>query len=148
MERLLAEIVEKAQSVLGGDLISIVLFGSRARGTARLLSDMDLLVIAENLPDEPERSDLTLEIEDLGFDYGIPIQVILATPEEARLSTETGAPLMFEIRDAHRILYDKDDFFRSLLSRFDELLKQWKVRKLKERVWEVPGLAVSRLSRL
>lgn len=39
-----------AQDVLGDDLVSVVLFGSVARGEARPDSDIDLIVVVSELP--------------------------------------------------------------------------------------------------
>lgn len=47
----LAPVVQALQQGLGQQLVSIVLFGSRARGDAKEESDWDLLVIAKDLPD-------------------------------------------------------------------------------------------------
>jgi len=139
------DLLAKAHDVLGENLVSIVLFGSRARGTAHPHSDIDLLIVARSLPDEEGRDELALNIAEIGFDYGLSLQIILATPEETMLSAKTGAPLMFEIYDAHRIIYDKDGLFGQVLEEFVERLHRWKARKIKDRVWEVPGLAVPRL---
>lgn len=46
----LGQAVEALQRSLGDRLISVVLFGSRARGEAREDSDWDLLVLARDLP--------------------------------------------------------------------------------------------------
>jgi len=46
----MTEVVAALQTGLGERLISIVLFGSRARGDAHVDSDWDLLVIARDLP--------------------------------------------------------------------------------------------------
>ncbi len=47
---MLARAVDSLQTALGANLVSIVLFGSRARGDSKKQSDWDLLVIANELP--------------------------------------------------------------------------------------------------
>ena len=142
----LQDTMARAHRLLGERLVSVVLYGSRARGDARPDSDFDLLIIADSLPDEKQRRELALDITEVGFDYGLPVQVLLVTPEEAEQAVATGAPLMFEIYDAHRLVYDQEDFFRHLTERFASQLRTWRARKIKERVWEVPGLATVRPS--
>jgi len=93
----LQDAMAKAHRLLGKQLVSVVLYGSRARGDARPDSDFDLLIIAASLPDEKQRRELALDITEVGFDYGLPVQVLLVTPEEAEQAVATGAPLMFEI---------------------------------------------------
>ena len=143
--RVLEDVLNRARQLLGDALASVVLFGSRARGSSHPDSDFDLLIVAQSLPDEAGRRELALDIAEVGFDYGLPVQVVLASTEETEGAVNTGAPLMFEIHDAHRVIYDKDDFFRNLVNDFTGLLETWQVRKIKDRVWEVPGLAAERL---
>ena len=143
--RILEDVLNRARQLLGDTLVSVVLFGSRARGTAHPYSDIDLLIVARSLPSEEGRDELALDIAEISFDCGLSLQIILATLEETRLSAKTGAPLMFEIYDAHKIVYDKDGFFSQVIEEFAEQLHRWKARKIKDRVWEVPGLAVPRL---
>lgn len=143
--RVLEDVLNRARQLLGDTLSSIVLFGSQARGSAHSDSDLDLLIVAQSLPDGARRRELALDIAEVGFDYGLPVQVILASTEEAEGAVNTGAPLMFEIHDAHRVIYDRDNFFCNLVNDFTGLLETWRVRKIKDRVWEVPGLAAARL---
>lgn len=140
----LQDAVAMAHRLLGQQLVSVVLYGSRARGDARPDSDFDLLIIADSLPGERQRRELALDVAEVGFDYGLPIQILLVTPDEAEQAVVTGAPLMFEIYDAHRPIYDREGFFRRLVRRFARQLQDWQARKVKEHVWEVPGLAAVR----
>ena len=144
LDTITKDLLGKAHDVLGEDLVSIVLFGSRARGTATSDSDFDLLIVARSLPDEKGKRELALDIAEVGFDHGLPVQIILVTSEEAEQAAATGAPLMFEIHDAHRLMYDRGGFFGRLAGRFAEQLRIWRARKIKDRVWEVPGLATVR----
>ena len=144
LDTITKDLLDKAHDVLGEDLVSVVLFGSRARGTATSDSDFDFLIVARSLPDEKGKRELALDIAEVGFDHGLPVQIILVTSEEAEQATATGAPLMFEIYDAYKLVYDKSGFFGHLAGRFAEQLKIWQARKIKDRVWEVPGLATAR----
>ncbi len=48
-----ARIVPCYEEYLKDELVSVVLFGSRARGEAQPASDYDLLIVAEHLPEGP-----------------------------------------------------------------------------------------------
>jgi predicted nucleotidyltransferase len=142
----LEDVLDRARRLLGDDtLVSVVLFGSRARKSSHPGSDFDLLIVARSLSDEAGRRELALDIAEVGFDYGLPVQVVLVSTEETEGAVNTGAPLMFEIHDAHQVIYDKDNFFHNLVNDFTGLLETWQARKIKDRVWEVPGLAAARL---
>ncbi|MFB6491121.1 MAG: nucleotidyltransferase domain-containing protein [Thermoproteus sp. AZ2] len=118
---LLSKLVELLRERLGDDLVSVVVYGSVARGDYRRDSDVDLLIIAKNLPktmterlilfDEVERrlqGDLDRLME---MGYYVALSPILKTPEEARRFS----PLYMDMTQDAVILYDKDGFFNGVL---------------------------------
>lgn len=131
---------------LGDDLISVVLFGSVARGEATAYSDVDLLVVARNLP--PGRRarverilavDQRIEkrLKDLrGMGIFSDVCPILRTPEEAvRIR-----PLYLDFVDDAVFLVDRDGFFASVLDGLKSRLKELgSVRRQmgKIRYWEL-----------
>ncbi len=48
MDRLTDRVLSFTRKAYGGNLVSLVLFGSVARGGSRPDSDIDLLIVAEN----------------------------------------------------------------------------------------------------
>lgn len=122
-EMLLSAIID----FYGDRLITVALFGSIARGTQRFDSDVDLLIIAKDLPHgrikrirEFEIIEETLDpfIRSLQKD-GITtyISAIIKSPEEA----EAGSPIFIDMVEDARILYDKGGFFAR---RLDKLRKR------------------------
>ncbi|RDD53449.1 MAG: nucleotidyltransferase domain-containing protein, partial [Candidatus Korarchaeota archaeon NZ13-K] len=62
---LLRKLLDRALEKLGDNLISFVVFGSVARGEARKDSDIDILIVARDLPRSRfKRQDLFMEIEE------------------------------------------------------------------------------------
>ncbi|QIW22759.1 nucleotidyltransferase domain-containing protein [Sulfolobus sp. S-194] len=134
-------LLEKLTTLLlqefGDKLISVVVYGSVARGDSRKDSDIDLLLVIRDLPKtlterimlfEKVENKLESEIEGLMNEgYYVAFSPIMKTPEEAiRFS-----PLYMDMTEDAVILYDKDNFFRKIL----EETKQ-KLQKLGfERVW-------------
>ncbi|NJD69555.1 MAG: nucleotidyltransferase domain-containing protein [candidate division NC10 bacterium] len=122
---------------LGHCLISVVLYGSAARGELRLTSDIDLLVIAEQLPKgaflraEPihqarEAIGPLCEtlFERLGwYPY---ISVILKTPQEA----ERGSRLFLDMVEDAKLLYDRAGFFQRQLIELREKLTRLGARRI------------------
>ncbi len=117
-------------------MISFVLFGSQARGTQRPDSDIDLLIIVENLPKSRLKrteefmqieENLERDIEKL-YSKGIYtwINAILKTPEEV----ERGSLLFLDMIEDAKILYDKEDFFKRKLERLKEKLEKMGAKRI------------------
>ena len=118
-------------------LISVVLYGSAARGELVPTSDIDLLVIAEQLPEgaflrsEPiqqarEAIGPLCEalFERLGwYPY---ISVILKTPEEA----ERGSRLFLDMVEDAKLLYDREGFFERQLKCLQAKLARLGARRI------------------
>jgi len=93
LSSILERVLSVARERFGEDLVSAVLFGSFVRGDAHEHADIDLLLVAENLPDDwRRRGTLELSIERLGLGLGRAIQVILVKPGELRLAVDDVAP--------------------------------------------------------
>lgn len=134
---LLSKLVELLRGRFGDDLVSVVVYGSVARGDYRRDSDVDLLIIIKNLPrtiterlilfNEVERG-LENDLERLmEMGYYVTLSPILKTPEEARHFS----PLYMDMTQDAVVLYDKDGFFRRILDKTREILEKLGF----ERVW-------------
>ncbi|MDI6793314.1 MAG: nucleotidyltransferase domain-containing protein [bacterium] len=122
----------------GTRLISIVLFGSLVNGRSHRFSDIDLLVVAEGLPDNwRDRDKIVLDID---FNCGRHVELVLVSPEDLLFSVENIAPLMLEIYDNNQVLYDRGQFFSSLMKEFVVNLRLRQAKKIREGVWEVHEL--------
>ena len=142
----LAEVVAALQAGLGERLISIVLFGSRARGDAHADSDWDLLVIARDLPQKTLARHLWLK-NMLPVSWRGAVAVIAKTPEEftARLPS-----LYLDIALDGLILYDATGYAAQRVSQVRRLIEkqglyreshhndmQWHWRHFPGRTWSL-----------
>ena len=127
---LIERLIEALKRKYGDKFISLVVFGSVARGEARKDSDVDLLLVIDSIPKRRlERQKEFMEVEkDLEgylnelFDEGyfIDFSPIIKTPEEAtRLS-----PLYLDMVEDAIIAYDKDGFFMKILERVRKRLEE------------------------
>ena len=132
------EILEKLVECLKREfkLVSVVVYGSVASGTAGRDSDIDILIIAENLPNrylrfkmfEKAEKCVEKDLEELrrkGFN--LFLSPIIKSVEEARRIT----PLYLDMVEDAVILYDKNDFFQNILSRLKRRLRELGAK----RVW-------------
>ena len=130
--RILAAVAEHyaraLQEDLGPNLVSVVLYGSVARGEATVNSDIDLLVVCEELPrgrfarlarlEAGERcatADM-VALRSRGIDTRL--SVVIRTRAEA----QHAAPLYLDMVQDARLLYDRGGFFASVLGRLRERL--------------------------
>jgi predicted nucleotidyltransferase len=134
-------LLEKLTKLLREDfqdkLISVVLYGSIARGDNRKDSDIDLLLVIKDLPktitervilfDKVERKldDDIMRLMDEG--YYVTFSPILKTPEEAMRFS----PIYMDMTEDAIILYDRNGFFRKVLEKTKKRLKELGF----ERVW-------------
>ena len=82
----------------------ILLFGSRARGTANRWSDVDLLVVMEEVTDKRRAA---VEMGRVLSDLPVSKDIIVTTPEEiARRGHLVGSVLRAALRDG-KVVYER-----------------------------------------
>lgn len=138
LRRLADRYAELVQSSLGERLVSVALFGSVARGDASVSSDIDLLIIAEDLPTGQFARKRLLAAADAAFEAdllaaeraGIETRLarILRTPREAARII----PLYLDLTEEARLLYDRDGFLAGVLDRVRASLRRLGSR----RIWQ------------
>jgi len=113
------EVVASLKEGLGKKLVSVILFGSRARGESDESSDWDLLVLAEGLPE------VTLTRYQF-LKRLIPavwrgrFSILAKTPEEFESCL---SPLWLDIALDGLILYDPKGFAGDRLNRLKRLIR-------------------------
>lgn len=86
-------------------ILGVVVFGSAARGEASRHSDVDLPVVAEPLPEKPHRR--ASEIAELKrLVSGVPLDVLLLTPDEVRCNFANHNPLFLDLAEDGAVLLD------------------------------------------
>lgn len=143
---LAVEYARRLQEGLGGNLVSVVLFGSVARGEATPNSDLDFLIVMEDLPHGRFRRLAMLDPIEAAFagklelleEEGIStrLAIVLKTRKEA----ERVIPLYLDMVEDAIIPYDKGDFFRHLLSNLRQRLETLGARRLqmgRVRYWDL-----------
>jgi hypothetical protein len=135
VNRLLSKLVEALKDRFGQELVSVVLFGSFARGDFHGRSDIDLLIVIEELPPSQfERSRLFDEavrklmsefkpLREMG--YLCQFMPIMKSREEAAYHS----PIYLDMIEEGVILYDKDGFLESVLRRMKRRLEELGARR-------------------
>lgn len=118
----LKKLVKELRAHFGDELVSVVLFGSFARGDFDQRSDIDLLIVFEELPSSFfERSRLFdmaerrveadfRPMKEMG--YLCQFMPVLKTRQEAFYHS----PLYLDIVEDGKILYDKSEFIKGVLN--------------------------------
>jgi hypothetical protein len=135
----LERFLDLLKGTFGESLISLVLYGSVARGKAKVDSDIDLLLILDNLPDNYHRRlDQVLEVqaclkreeiykktrERLGIEPFL--SYLILSQEEAK---ENRHIYLDMVEDA-RIVYDQGDFFSDRLKQIKQRLRELGSRRI------------------
>lgn len=131
-ERLLAEV----KTLYSNRLVSLVLFGSVARGTPGPESDIDFLIVADPLPDgrmkrvaEFEAVERNLEAH-LRTHSQVGVLTCLSPVFKTPTEVKQGSLLFLDMVDDARIIYDKDGFFERYLNDLRKKLQELGARKV------------------
>ena len=134
---LLDAVLAELRRGYGDRLVAAAVFGSVGRGTPRDDSDVDLLIVARDLPEGrirrveeflPMEARLERALQLIQGD-GAPVMLspVFKTPEEV----ERGSPLFLDMVDDARIVYDPEPFLAAYLDRLRSRLRELGAR----RVW-------------
>src|SRR5262249_41709939 len=82
----------------------IILFGSHARGTADIHSDVDLLIVMP-VPDTRRRLATEIDLALLGID--LPADVIVVTPEEVQFNKDQIGTIIGPAIREGKVLYER-----------------------------------------
>ncbi|HHW29471.1 MAG TPA: nucleotidyltransferase domain-containing protein [Syntrophomonadaceae bacterium] len=126
-QEILKELHKAVKEVYGGRLVTLAVFGSVGRNTPRPDSDIDLLIIADDLPHgrikRVREFDLVEEklkpLLERMWQKGIQTSLspIIKEPNDVL----KGSLIFLDMLDDARILYDRNGFFRNYL---DDLRKR------------------------
>jgi len=136
-EKILDELLKQTIKVYGDRLITLAVFGSVGRGTPRAESDIDLLIVADNLPLGRIKRVLEFEnveklVEPVLLDMNkrglsTVVSPVIKTKEEVL----AGSLLFLDMIEDAKILFDKNNFFAGFLNRFAKRLQKMGAKKIK-----------------
>ncbi len=113
----LEQITSACRKAYAGRLVSLAVFGSVGRGTARPDSDIDLLLVVDGL--SSRRMERVREFAAVeGKFNGLVLSPILKIPAEI----QQGSPLLLDMVEDAVILYDRDEFLAKELDRLRQKL--------------------------
>ena len=124
MNDLMGKIVSAYRGYLGDRLVSLALFGSRARGDAQESSDYDLFIVARDLPAKLWDRQLFLRKPLKPFKESF--SVIAKSPEEFEAALPS---LYLDLAVDGIILFDRDDYIAAKFRRIRELIAQAGLRR-------------------
>jgi predicted nucleotidyltransferase len=139
--QLAEEYVRAVRDFFGNRLLSICFFGSIVRGNATPESDIDVLIVAESMPKDfglrvresspihetLRRSEKYRELRSQG--RSAFVSEIFLTPGEAK----SHPPILLDLTDEAFIVYDKNDFLKTVLAELKQNLKALGAKKVKAR---------------
>lgn len=114
-------------SQLGEDLISLVLFGSQARGESSGRSDWDIFLLAESLPDHPFERQIFLRKM---IPKELPFQVSIYSKTVKEFERDFPA-IYLDIATDGIILFDKDRYAQNKLHRIKEIIQEADLRRIR-----------------
>lgn len=138
LRQLAGEYATLVRSALGDRAVSIVLFGSVARGDPSPTSDIDLLIVARDLPPGQFARKRLLAAADAAFEpalqaaegRGIDTRLarIVRTPEEA----SRPIPLYLDMTEDSVLLHDRDGFFAGVLDGVRAALRRLGSKRIRQ----------------
>lgn len=108
---------------------SAVIYGSSARETRTRDSDLDLLLISEDVNPRRHRRGDTIAMIKEKLSLDMPLDILLLTPAECLSNFRNHNPLFLDIAVEGQVLLDEDDFLKSLMEETSAYIDERHIRK-------------------
>jgi HEPN domain-containing protein/predicted nucleotidyltransferase len=118
------------------EIISVVVYGSWAKGVNQEDSDLDLLIVAKGIHPRKNRRGKEIAAIKNELSLGLPLDILLLTPDECISNFKNHNPLFLDISEEGIILFDKD-FINPLIKETREYISIKGIEKLDEG-WKFP----------
>lgn len=120
-------VVSGLRGGLGANLVAVVLFGSRARRTAAVDSDWDVVVVAQDLPSRFLQRHIVVK-RMLPVEVRGRVAILPYTPEEI-VAVSPPPSLFHDIAADGEILYDPTGYARRWLDRIGQHIAERGLRR-------------------
>ncbi len=117
-------------------ILGTILFGSQANGFPTKDSDIDLLVVAENIEPKLHRR----KKEMIAIKHSLPVKpldLLLLTPAEVISNFSNHNPLFLDIAEDGIIIKDKENFLSDLIKTTREYIKAKGIKRI-QGGWQFP----------
>lgn len=135
-DSILVDLTQACHAHYGERLVSLAVFGSVGRGVPRADSDVDCLIVADDLPRGrvnrvaefgPVETDVIASHRQAHPTADVPLlSPIIKTPAEV----EHGSLLFLDMTEDARMLFDRDGFLADALERFKARLDRLGARRI------------------
>ena len=135
-DTLMRRLAEEASNVYGGRLVSLVVFGSVGRGTPTWDSDIDVLVVARDLPSGrmPRVAEFDLVEQKLARDLSSAKEAGVSTRLSPIIRTEDemalGGLIFLDMVEDAKVLFDRNGFFTRFIQSFRTKLETMGSRRV------------------
>jgi predicted nucleotidyltransferase len=128
------EVVKQCKTILGETLVSVVMFGSVARGIQNARSDIDLLIVVE----KEVKKDFLKDIwTDFLLKYSVELDMIVMTKQDVIDNFDHFSPLFVSFALGVTILVD-DGFFEREYFTFLKVLQEEDIKYVEGgKVWDL-----------
>ena len=131
-------VVERCKTILGETLVSVILFGSVARGLQDSRSDIDVLVVVNKDINSEFLRDIRIEML---FKYSVKLDLILMNKKDVIDNFEHFSPLFLSFALGISVLVD-DGFFEREYVKFLNQLKEEHIKYVEGgKVWDLQEIS-------
>jgi predicted nucleotidyltransferase len=102
-------------------IVSVILFGSLAKGKTTEESDIDLLIITEVETEEQ----LNNTVYDLMFKHDVPLEPVFLTYEDLIINLQARTAFIFGLLEGYQVLYDRGGVETLLSIKKKEIEEEW-----------------------
>ncbi len=118
----------KARGLLSFDIKAALLFGSRSRGSEENNSDIDLLIVADDI--NPKRHRRGAEIASIKRIFTeLSLDILLLTENETLSNFRNHNPLFLDIAEEGIIIADDQDFLKQSINETKDYIRQRGIKR-------------------